>query len=169
MLGLYPQFFQFISRHFFFVQTLLASPTLQSNASSIPRFSCCCPVIWRLVSCRGWRCKYMMHFYKNTQRRMRSAGCATWYLLCMAALESENLLLLLLLWTQVNTEQAPRLITQTRPRLTPMVKYVVASSSFGPSLLKPLSLVDALEDFSFDLRPFPFLLGPLVLPYWTFE
>ena len=40
---------------------------------------------------------------------------------------------------------------------------------FGPSLLKSLSLVDALDDFSFDLRPFPFLLGPLVLPYWTFE
>ena len=31
--------------------TLAASPTLQSTASSIPRFSCCCPVICRLVSC----------------------------------------------------------------------------------------------------------------------
>ena len=69
MLGLYSQFFQFISRHFFFVQTLLASPTLQSNASSIPRFSCCCPVIWRLVSCRGWRREHKILLQKAIQQK----------------------------------------------------------------------------------------------------
>ena len=69
MLGLYPQFLQFISRHFFFVQTLLASPTLQSNASSIPRFSCCCPVIWRLVSCTGWRREHKILLHKATKQK----------------------------------------------------------------------------------------------------